>query len=150
MQLLFIMSAYLSLGKWTLRTSPELAGQELQPKLCGWKLHPTWQPAFTIPIATGDHGIVASMIHGGHNYLWNYTTEENGQINTCKRPAESEGMRERGKALSEEELNHFCFSCKYSFYGWTSGFWRSFPASMILWLCELRKYECLPWDGAKS
>lgn len=67
--------------------------------------------------------------------------KKNVQINTCKRPPESESMRGKGKALSEEELNHLCFSCKYSFYGWISGFWRFFPASIIhsmtLWAKEV-------------
>lgn len=76
MHLLFIMTADLSLGRWTLGTCPESAAQEIWPKLCGWKLYPTWLSALTSPTAPGDHEIALSMIHGGHNYLWNYRIEE--------------------------------------------------------------------------
>lgn len=76
MQPLFIMSADLSLVGWAVRTSLELAEQEVWPKVCGWKLHPSRLPAFTSPTATGDHEIVVSITHRGHNRLWNYRKEE--------------------------------------------------------------------------
>lgn len=150
MQSLFIMTADLSLGRWTLRTQPELAAQEIWPKLCGWKLHPTWLPTFTSPIETETTKLWFLWLMEDTVISEIIEQRKNVQINTCKRQPESEGIRGTGRVLSGEELNHLCFSCKYSFYCWTSGFGRSFPASRILWFCELRKYECLPRDGAKA
>lgn len=150
MQLLFLMSADLSLGRWTLRTSPELAGQEIWPKPYGWKLHPTWLPVFSSPMATGDHGIVASVTHGRHNHLLNYRIEEKCANKHMQETTWVWRHERNRKSTVKRGIKSPLLLLQVFLYGWISGFWRSFPASMILWFCELRKYECLPRDGAKA
>lgn len=150
MQLLFLVSADLSLGRWTLRTSPQLAGQEIWPKPCRWKLHPTWLTVFSSPMATGDHGIVASVTHGRHNHLLSYRIEEKCANKHMQETTWVWRHERNRKSTVRRGIKSPLLLLQVLLYGWISGFWRSFPASMILWFCEIRKYERLPGDGAKA